>query len=237
MYLNLKFPKLKNRPFFYTNFVETLDGKVQVLNKDKEKYWPIGTDVDLEAFRQLRANADLLIHGKLSAFHFRTVDSLSKDHLRNMRKKLNKNEFLPYMIISNHSDERLIEYLENTHGIVPILATSQKSKVPEKLTKIVEIVRIGKEDIDLKKLSEFIFKNGYKNVLVEGGPNLVGSFLKIGLIDEVFLTLAPKIFGNLKGETLTMVEGVLLPPDKIKKLHLLSIKKVRDEVFLRYRII
>jgi len=37
LYPNLKFPKFSDRPFFYTNFVQTIDGKVGV---KEEGYWP-----------------------------------------------------------------------------------------------------------------------------------------------------------------------------------------------------
>jgi len=35
--------------------------------------------------------------------------------------------------------------------------------------------------------------------------------------------------------TLTLAEGYLFPPSKIKKFKLISVKKLGDEVFLRYR--
>lgn len=189
LYPNLGFPKVKGRPFFYTNFVQTVDGKVQV---KKEGYWPIGSKKDHEVLIELRAYADCLIHGKnlYNEFGEITKKSLHKKEFKNLRKKLDKNPDLPYII--------------GTH--------------------------------DLKKLSRDLYKRGYKNVLVEGGPTLLGSFLKENLIDEIFLTIAPKIFGTELGTTLTLVEGILFSPAQIKKLKLISVKKVEDDLFLRYRI-
>lgn len=85
-------------------------------------------------------------------------------------------------------------------------------------------------------LLPFLIKKGYKNVLVEGGPTLLGSFLKENLIDEIFLTIAPKIYGSKPGKTLTLVEGYLFPKNSTKKLELLSIKPVGDELFLHYEV-
>lgn len=187
-YPNLKFPKFKSRPFFYTNFVQTVDGKVQVKSPG---YWPIGSSADYQILTELRAYADCLIHGKnlYKEFGEITKKSLQRQEFRKLRKKLGKNPDLSYII--------------GTH--------------------------------DLKKLSRDLYKKGYKNVLVEGGPTLLGSFLKEGLIDEIFLTIAPKIYGT-SDLTLTLVEGYLFPKNSTIKLRLISVKPIGDELFLHYKV-
>lgn len=177
-YQKLKFPKFKNRPFFYTNFVASLDGKVAV---KKPGYWPIGSSIDHQVLLELRSYADCLIHGKNLAREFGeiTKKSLKKHHPN-----------LPYIVVNTHHLSDLVFMLQ---------------------------------------------EKGYKKALVEGGPTLLTSFLKEDLIDEIFLTISPKIFGSEKDMTLTLTEGYLFPPDKIKKFKLLSVKKAGDEVFLRYR--
>ena len=189
IYPNLQFPKPSGRPFFYTNFVSTLDGKVSV---KKDGYWPIGSTRDYEVMMELRAYADCLIHGKnlFSKFGKVTKESLKKESFKDLRKKLGKNPELPY--------------LTATH--------------------------------DLKNLVKELQNKGYKKILVEGGPHLLGSFLKENLIDQVFLTLAPKIIGNEKSSTLTLVEGFLFPSEAIIDLSLLSIIRIEDELFLRYKV-
>ncbi len=72
---------------------------------------------------------------------------------------------------------------------------------------------------------------------MEGGPILLGSFLAENLLDEIFLTVAPKIFGNEPGKTLTLVESRLFPADEIRNLNLISVKQIEEELFLRYRIL
>lgn len=209
VYPNLKFPKQNKRPFFYTNFAVTLDGKVQVLNSSNA-YWPIGSDIDKEILIELRAYADCLIHGKNLAKEFGriTESSLNKPSFRKLRTDLGKSPDLPYYIVTNH---------------------------PEKLADLN--IKATVAPSDLISLSQELNKKGYKNILVEGGPTLLGSFLRENLIDEVFLTLVPKIFGSGQKLTLTLVEGILFPPEKIKSLKLLSLKQVENEVFLRYQVI
>lgn len=192
LYSNLKFPRIAGRPFFYTNFVQTLDGKVQV---KKEGYWPIGSPKDYEVLLELRAYADVLIHGKNLSLEFGSITekSLKKPEFIKLRKKLGKPPVLPYYKIISRTQS-------------------------------------------LKKLSRDLYNKGYRNILVEGGPTLLASFLKENLLDELFLTIAPKIYGNVKNRTLTLVEGYLFPKESIKKLTLLSVKQLESELYLHYKL-
>lgn len=187
LYPNLKFPKNSKRPFFYTNFVSTVDGKVAV---SESGYWPIGSKKDYETLIELRAYADCLVHGKNLDKEFGeiTKTSLNKDSFKKLRIKLGKTPELPYIVATRN----------------------------------------------LKELVKEFTKRGYRNILIEGGPTLLGSFFNEGLIDEVFLTIAPKIYGSKPFSTKTLIEGILLPPNKFK-LKLISVKKIADELFLRYR--
>lgn len=206
VYPNLRFPAISKRPFFYTNFVQTLDGKVRV---KKMGYWPIGSRVDHQVLTELRAYADCLVHGGNLAREFGevTLNSLDNTIFKKLRVKLGKNQKLPYYVVTR----KFKNLRSHLRGV---------------------IVKNSVQTL-LKDLN----KNGYKNVLVEGGPTLLGSFLKENLIDEIFLTIAPKIYGTQDKTTLTLVEGVLFSPPQIKKLKLVFCKKLGNELFLRYKII
>jgi len=101
----------------------------------------------------------------------------------------------------------------------------------------VNLVRVGQDKIDIKEVVNYLTtKLKAKRILMEGGPTLFGSFLEKELIDEIFLTVAPKIFGNTKDATLTLVEGKLFLPKNIKNLKIVTVKQIGDELFLRYKI-
>lgn len=203
-YPKLVFPTKKDRPFFYTNFVQTLDGKVAV---KREGYWPIGSKKDYEVLTELRLYADCLIHGGSLAREFGeiTLKSINKTLFKQMRRVLGKSARLPYYVITNK---------------------------PKSLKNLQAKIYSG----DLKSLIEELKDEGYKSILVEGGPTLLGAFLKEDLMDEIFLTISPKIYGSEPGKTLTLVEGILFSPHKTKTLKLVSMKKMGDEIFLRYSL-
>ena len=69
-------------------------------------------------------------------------------------------------------------------------------------------------------IARFISK-GHKQILVVGGPHIATSFLKEQLIDEVWLTIEPKIFGT-GGNFVTEVNLDI-------NLHLIHCEKVNEQ--------
>jgi 5-amino-6-(5-phosphoribosylamino)uracil reductase len=75
---------------------------------------------------------------------------------------------------------------------------------------------------------------GWRQVGVLGGGQLIAELLAADLIDELWLTLCPVIFG---GETApTPVGGLGWLGDRALNLTLLSVEQVEQEVFLHYRV-
>lgn len=235
IYSKLSFPIVSNRPLFYANFVSTLDGKVAV--RGKQGYWPIGSEKDYQALQELRAHSDVLIHGKTTALaSHRTQAGLVSEEFAKLRKKAGKERPLIYFVLTNHPTLDILRLAsQSPTGLELIVITHHSARIPTKVLERINVVRIGKQKIDLREFSKFLFDRGVKNALVEGGPTLLGSFLSEDLIDEIFLTIAPTIFGTKKDTTLALVEGQLFKPSQIKRFMLVSMKSVGDEVFLRYR--
>ena len=174
--------------------------------KNTKDYWPIGSKLDHEALLELRAYSDCLIHGS----------NLAKEFGEITVKSLNNSAF-----------KRLRRNL-GKNPTLPLFVITRKKSVTHPMWNITSL--------DPKALACELYTRGYKQILIEGGPTLLASFLKENLIDQIFLTIAPKIFGNINSSTLTLVEGYLFPKKAIKNLSLLSVKKVGNELFLRYNL-
>lgn len=213
IYKNLAFPRLKNRPYFITDFVSTIDGKVWV---NKNGYWPIGSKTDYETFTYLRAHSDAIIDGKNTAIRFgkNTIDTINSKSFKTLRKKLGKKEDPKYFVVTRHPDNELKRALENPYDFKPIIFSGS-----------------------IKQMVQQLKKENIKHVFIDGGPQLIASFLQECLIDEVFLTIAPKIFGNEQNKTLTMVEGILFKPSHIKNLKFVSSIPYKNEIYLRYKVL
>ena len=71
--------------------------------------------------------------------------------------------------------------------------------------------------------------------LVEGGPRLIGQFVDRGELDELFLTLSPRLAGrDSGGERLGLISGVRFLPGRVVAGRLNGIRKNETHLFLRY---
>lgn len=72
-------------------------------------------------------------------------------------------------------------------------------------------------------------------ILVEGGPQLLGDFFAEGLLDELFLTLAPQVAGRDSVPVRPgFVAGKLFAPEHLLWGTLVSVKCGGSHLFLRY---
>ncbi|QQG41066.1 MAG: dihydrofolate reductase family protein [Candidatus Levyibacteriota bacterium] len=211
-YKNLSLPKLANRPFFYTSFAQTIDGKVYI---NKKGYWPIASKTDYETFTYLRSYADVIIDGKNTAIRFAkyTIDTIHSDEFKKLREKNGKVGTPKYLVLTKHPDETLTKILENPYEYNPTIFQKE-----------------------ISELVEYLKGKNAKAVFVDGGPHVIASLLRAKLLDEFFITISPRIFGNTENLAITMVEGLLLEPDEVK-LELLSTEIVENELYLRYKVI
>ncbi len=233
LYSDLSFPTPSDRPFFYANFVQTLDGKIQVRH-DPEHYWPLGSSTDRATLTWLRAQADVVIHGRTTAVQHQTVQSFQSETFQKHLQSLGKSA-PHYLVISGSADESLAPFLATNQPGQSTLATTEQAVVPDAVTQVAQVVRLGADSVDITALAGWLQAQGHTKVLVEGGPSVFAQFLQQGLIDELFLTLAPKVIGNTPDSTLTLVEGVLFEPETMPVFELVSATPEGNELFLRYR--
>lgn len=73
--------------------------------------------------------------------------------------------------------------------------------------------------------------SGYRRVLTEGGPHLMGELLQEGMVDELFLTISPLVLGSVAGRP-GLAAGVQLD----QNADLLSARGSGSHVFLRYAL-
>lgn len=120
-----------------------------------------------------------------------------------------------------------------------------QEKMKEKLQKQqmlqdkgVEIINLYKkyEDvIDLKLLMERLGELGIDSILLEGGGTLNYSALKAGIVQQLNVFVAPKIFGGVDAKT--AVEGIgVNEPDEAVKMHIKKIQTIDEDLLIEYSI-
>jgi 2,5-diamino-6-(ribosylamino)-4(3H)-pyrimidinone 5'-phosphate reductase len=70
-----------------------------------------------------------------------------------------------------------------------------------------KVLVAGRNKVELRRVFDILEKMGYKRILVEGGGELNWSVLKLGIVDELIITISPRIIGGRSAKTLVEGEG------------------------------
>jgi 5-amino-6-(5-phosphoribosylamino)uracil reductase len=89
-------------------------------------------------------------------------------------------------------------------------------------------------DIDWELATVKLTELGIKKICFLGGSELAASLFAADFVDELWLTVCPFIYGGSTAPT--PVSGVGFTPELSPRLELLSVKKVKQEIFLHYRV-
>ena len=88
-------------------------------------------------------------------------------------------------------------------------------------------------DVDISRLLEWLAsERGCRVALCEGGGVLNARFLAARAIDELYLTLVPRVLGGAGGPTIVAGDG--FAPGTLPDARLAQVDRVGDELFLVY---
>jgi riboflavin biosynthesis pyrimidine reductase len=109
-----------------------------------------------------------------------------------------------------------------------LIFTASEAEPPETATSL-RVVR-HEDEVDVgAALAHLRRERGIRALLCEGGPRLHGQMQAAGLVDDLFLTIAPKLAG---GGAPRIVEGEL---PEVAPLELAWLLEEDGELFARYR--
>ena len=77
---------------------------------------------------------------------------------------------------------------------------------------------------------------GLKKIIVEGGGEINWSVLKLGLVNELVVTISPIIIGGRNAKTLVEGEGYTKISDGIKMKLTKTIIQNKNEIVLFYKL-
>ncbi len=221
------------RPYVVLNMVSTVDGRATVSGHSG----PIGGRADRELFHGLRAAVDAVMVGAGTVRAERYGRIIRAESHRRLRRERGLSEEPLACIVSGRlSLPADVPLLADATSRVAIVTASAAS-LPE-CAAHVDYVRAGRGgSLDLPAaLAELRERFGVRTLLCEGGPHLNSHLLAAGIVDELFLTLAPKLVGgdSTSGEALRILAGPAL--ETVVELELLGALESESELFLRYGV-
>jgi riboflavin biosynthesis pyrimidine reductase len=204
-------PPPADRPWIYSNFVQSLDGIVSLLGKHAAGGDIAQSSTDRWLMDLLRANADAVIMGMTTlriegrnrgAESRGIVFQVVEPALLRLREKLGKgrqrNIFVTQALDLDLSQWKVFDGDVVDAAIVTPPAGAERL-VAQQVQPHVAIIAAGDgETLDLpaaiRQLREQL---EIKYLLCEGGPTLYGALVRSDLIDEKFLTISPVETGQV----------------------------------------
>jgi 2,5-diamino-6-(ribosylamino)-4(3H)-pyrimidinone 5'-phosphate reductase len=206
----------------------TVDGRLA----SKTGFSQLSCPYDLKRLHQLRASSDAIMVGantiivddpslRLKYVEGRNPDRIVVDGL--LRAPLNARVFTP----------RTANTLVLTTG----KASGEKVEALRKMG--VEVLIIGNEPpINMYEALSLLYKRGYRKVMAEGGGGLLWTLFKDSVVNELWLTISPYIFGGRDAVSLVEGEGFSSVEDAVKlEPYHVSLCECKKEIHIRYKVL
>lgn len=170
------------RPRVILNMAATLDGRIAFRGRRPLK---LSSREDFARVHELRSESQAVLVG---------VETILADD----PKLTVKEEFVPgvknplrVVLDSRGRTPEGAAVLDDSAETLVITSEECERTFPR-----AEVLRCGKERVDLRRALEVLAERGVEQLLVEGGGTVAWAFLEAGLVDVFHLYLAPLVLGD-----------------------------------------
>ncbi len=197
-----------DRPYTIANFVATVDGRATLGGRSG----PLGDDGDSLMFHGLREQVDAIVAGTGTLRVERYGRVLGKAERRQRRAQRGQSPE-PLAVIITRSGEIPADIPLFDEPEARILVFSP-AEVDLAARAQVEVVDLDPGEMTLTTvMRQLRADHGVRSLLCEGGPTLFGALVHEGLVDELFLTVAPKLAGGGHGPPISVGPELADPAD------------------------
>lgn len=224
-----------SRPFVFINMAMTADGKIASANRAVTTF---GSPRDLAHLHELRATADAILCGARTVEETAATLGNGGEKYRLARLRRGLAEF-PLRVIASASGSLSPTAAIWGQRLSPIVVLTGQRAGKTKLARLQILAThlwvSSNDEVDLPAaLARLQAQFGVKRLLCEGGGELNDALFRTGLVDELHLTLCPRIFGGRTAPTIAGGLGFSRLADAAQ-FELVSQRRHGDEQFLVYR--
>jgi len=221
------------KPFVFINVAASADGKI---SDESRRQVRISCKADLKRVDVLRATSDAVMVGIGTVLSDNPKLTVKAGDLIALRMRRGKSRQPLRVVVDSRCrvplDAEVLSGEAETLVAVSHAADEEKVRlVAEKDN--VEVVRIGKDRVDLPALMEYLNEKGVERLMVEGGATLNHAMLKERLVDEISIYYGSMIIGGKLSPT--VVDGYSF--ETPLKLELVECRRLGDGMLARWRVI
>lgn len=204
------------RPFIYTNFIASLDGRIASIDRDSGKSSvpsAIANQNDWRLFLELAAQADLVVTSgaRLRALvnqdteTVRFVPDLARGELAQWRRAHDLPPFPACAIFTSDANRLPLAALRRReHDELIVLTGTAPNAASQALQGDgLALVHTGGDGMPTRALLDVAGERGYKTIYSIGGPRVLHTLAQGAILDRVYLTSAHRLLGGEAFHTLT----------------------------------
>jgi len=223
------------RPHVHINVAATADGKIDTVERRGAS---ISSARDKERVDRLRADADAVMIGGRTLHDEDPKLTVKSDALRARRKALGRTENPAKVAVASRLALKPgCQFLTAgpARRLLFTTAGTDAAEVERLRLEGAEVFVQQAQQVDLGAVLAALKDQGMERLMVEGGATLNFELLRLGLVDELTVYVAPVIFG---GETSpTLAGGAGLADQAAMRLHLQRAEQWEDGgVLLHYML-
>ena len=221
-----------HRPHIFLNMAMSLDGKISTRDDTGPRFT---SSADKVRLREIRAQADAILVG---AGTIAADDPTFTEHGIYTDERVQRG-ISPQpikVVVSGTGSVPESARMFQPNGAPALVFTTKR--VAANRLKILDrvadaVYSVGNEEVDFLQIVETLARvYRVKNLLIEGGGQVNFAMFREQLINEVYLTLSPRVIGG--HDVPTPVEGQGFNFVDLIKLELLDHHVVGNEIFLHY---
>ncbi len=224
-----------DRPYTFINVAVSADGKMDTVER---KGTAISSKQDKERVDQLRAEADAVLVGGKTLLEEQPKLIVKSEALRKGRIQQGRSPNpIKVGVVTVADIPTDSDFIKVGNTQVVIFTTSQTSKTQIDLLRAhgVETLVDDTQRVDLEKMMRTLKQIGVERLMVEGGGTMNFELMRLGLVDELIMYIAPMVFGGMTAPT--PADGPGLPRDAAIDMNLLDVERWEDGgVVLKYKI-
>ena len=207
------------RPHVTVNCAMTPDGKIAGRERRQVR---ISSGEDIERVQRLRASSDAVLVG--------VGTILADDPHLTVKGPIRGSNPLRVVLDSRGRTPATAKVLD---GRAPtLIVTSEESTAT---WEGAEVARLGKGRVDLSLLLSDLHRRGVRELLVEGGGEVVWSFFREGFVDRYCVFVGSIVLGGRCAPT--PVDGEGFDVANAKRLRLREVTRLGDGALLDYEVV
>ena len=220
------------RPRVLVNFAMTVDGKVSTAKLGPANFT---SKHDKRRLLEIRSLGDALIVGRNTVQTDNMSMGLPDEDLRKARLERGQSEYPLRVVVSNSGDiSTQLNIFSHQFSPIVVYSTTRMNLANREALKAQTQLHLHEgERVHLPAVLEDLYqKHGVRTLVCEGGPGLARSLAEMDAIDELFLTVAPFLFGGAEAPGLLGRSGPFLSASQFYRLE--SINVLSAECYLHY---